>query len=113
MSTTKKHLITLMSNTNFSLNYETTNLEPQIEVILLTQEPVYKVNAKSEITKGVELGEFRFFSSLKGINEMIGELQAMAAQLQKFEQLSVGMNSIIEHAKKQQEKESKETPSKK
>ena len=38
---------------------------------------------------------------------MIGELQLLAAQLQTFEQLSVGMNSLINNAKKKKEEEDK------
>ena len=100
MATSKKFFVGVMSNTNFSLDYDTNNLEPQIEVILLTQELKYKASAKGDITKGVEVGEFRIFTSLEGINDMIGKLQVMASQLQNFEQLSVGINQLIEHSKK-------------
>jgi len=103
MATTKKHLISIRSNTNFALNYETSNLKPQIELILLTQEPEYEVNKKGEIMKGSKLGEFRMHTTIEGINAMIGELQLLATQLQTFEQLSAGMNSLIENAKKKEE----------
>lgn len=99
MATTKKKLISFLSNTTFSINYETQNLTPQIELILLSTEPKYEVNKKSEIMKGAELSEFRIFTSLEGINAMIGELQSVAANLQKFEQLSKGLNGLIESAK--------------
>lgn len=103
MSTTKKHLISIRSNTNFSIDYTNLTLKTQIELIILCQEPVYDVNKKREIVKSAKLGEFRFFTSLEGINDMIGELQALAIQLQTFEQMSVGMNKIIENAKQKQE----------
>jgi len=107
MSTSKKHLVSFRSNTKFSLNYEDQNLTPQIELIILSHEPEYKINSKNEITKGSALGEFRIFTTLEGVNAMIGELQLLAAQLQTFEQLSVGMNSLINNAKKKKEEEDK------
>lgn len=97
--TTKKRLISFRSNTKFSINYETSNLVPEIELILLSTEPKYEVNKKFEVMKGSELSEFRIFTSLDGINNMIGELQELARRLQTFEQLSVGMNQIINEAK--------------
>ena len=100
---TKKHLVTLRSNTNFALNYENQNLKPQIELIILTQEPEYKANKKGEIEKGYAIGEFRIHTTLEGINVMIGELQLLATQLQTFEQLSTGMNKLIENAKPKKE----------
>ena len=100
MATTKKHLVTIRSNTNFSINYENSNLKPQVELIILTAEPKYEVNKKGEIMKSEELGEFRLFTTIDGINAMIGELQLLASQINKFEQLSVGINSLIENSKK-------------
>ena len=100
MATSKKFFVGVLSNTHFSVDYNTNNLEPQIEVILLTQEVKYKASAKGDIQKGIEVGEFRVFTSLEGVNDMIGKLQAMASQLQSFQQLSVGVNQLIEHSKK-------------
>jgi len=100
MATSKKYFVGVVSNTNFSVDYNTNNLEPQIEIILLTQEVKYKASSKGDIQKGIEVGEFRIFTSLDGVNDMIGKLQLMASELQKFEQLSVGINQLIEHSKK-------------
>lgn len=107
MATTKKHLVTLRSNTNFSINYETNNLKPQVELILLSSEPKYEVNKKGEIMKGHELGEFRIFTTMEGVNAMIGDLQLLVSQLQTFEQLSAGMNTLIESAKQKKTDETK------
>ena len=101
MATSKKFFVGVLSNTHFSVDYNTNNLEPQIEVILLTQEVKYKASSKGDIQKGIEVGEFRIFTSLEGVNDMIGKLQAMASQLQSFQQLSVGVNQLIEHSKEQ------------
>ena len=103
MATSKKFFVGVLSNTHFTVDYETNNLTPQIEVILLTQEVKYKVDEDDDdggIKKGIEVGEFRIFTSLEGVNDMIGKLQAMASQLQSFQQLSVGVNQLIEHSKK-------------
>ena len=99
MATTKKRLLSFLSNTTFSIDYETSNLTPQVEMIILSTEPKYEMNKKQEIMKGQELSEFRIFTSLEGINLMIGELQAVASNLQKFQQLSSGLNGLIESAK--------------
>lgn len=108
MSTTKKHLIEVRTNTNFNVNYESTTLVPQVELILLMQEPRYTVvkrKGEAFIEKGYELGEFRCFTSLAGLNAMIGELQLVAAQLQRFEQMAVALNSVIEQAKRTEPQE--------
>lgn len=105
MATTKQRLISFRTNTKFSINYETLKLIPETELILLSTEPKYEVNKKGEIMKGNELGEFRIFTSLEGINQMIGELQLLVQRLQTFEQMSAGMNSVIEDAKNNQPKE--------
>lgn len=99
MSTTKKHLIQVRSNCTMSVNYETSLLTPQVELILLMQEPHYEVNKKSEIEKSVKLGEFRTFASLDAINEMISDLQKVASELQIFQQMSGSLNKIIEQYK--------------
>lgn len=99
MATTKKRLISFRSNTTFKLNYETNLLTPETELVLLSVEPKYEVNKKGEIMKGSELNEFRIFCSLEGINTMIGDLQLLATQLQTFEQLSTGVNTLIENSK--------------
>ena len=105
MATSKKYLISVLSNTYFGLDYTTNNLEPQIEVVLLTQESKYKANSKNELVKGVEVGEFRIFTSIDGLNQMIGELQLLASKMQNFQQLSVGINQLIEHSKTQNKNE--------
>jgi len=51
MSTTKKHLVSFRSNTKFSLNYEDQNLTPQIEIIILSHEPEYKITLKMKSLK--------------------------------------------------------------
>ncbi len=105
MATTKKHLIQVRSNCTMSVSYENLLLTPQVEIILLTQEPVYKIKTddddedKQYIEKGMELSEYRCFSSLDGINAMISDLQKVASELQIFAQMSGSLNKVIEQYK--------------
>jgi hypothetical protein len=104
---TKKHLIEVRSNTNFNLDYEKFSLVPQVELILLMQEPEYRIvkkGGKEYIEKHYALCEFRCHTSLSGLNQMIGQMQEVAAGLQRVEQLGVGLNSVIEQAKKTEPK---------
>lgn len=99
---TKKHLIEVRSNTNFGVNYETMELAPQVELILLLQEPKYELVKKKDaayITKSSELAEFRCLLSLNAMNHLIGKLQETAAGLQRFEQMSVALNGVIAQAR--------------
>ena len=98
MATSKKHLIQVRSNTKFAVNYETKNLTPEIEIILISVEPKYEAK-KDGLYKGKEVSEFRIFSDLDGVNKLIGELQLLVAGMQQYEQLSSGINSLIEQGK--------------
>jgi hypothetical protein len=103
MASTKKHLIQVRSNCTMSVNYENLLLTPQVEIILLTQEPVYKikkVKTESFIEKDRELSEYRCFATLDAINEMISDLQKVASELQIFAQMSGSLNKVIEQYKK-------------
>ncbi len=114
MATTKKRLVSLLSNSTFTINYETSKLSPQIELVILTQEAEYKANQKGELIKGIHVGEFRIFTTSEGLTQMIGDLQTLAANLQAFEHMAIGFNGIIdqhkkvEESKKAQEEEKKE-----
>ena len=101
---TKKNLCSFRTNTKFVLNYEKMELVPELELILITDEPEYKINKNNDIARGSKISDFRIFTSLEGINAMIGQLQVVAAELQKFEQLSTGLNGIIKAAKDREDK---------
>jgi hypothetical protein len=101
-----KTLISVRSNCDFSLNYETGKLHPQTEVILITTSPKYKLNAKKgELIKEQEVEEFRFKSSLEGINTLIGELQLVVKNMNAFEQTAGSFNAIIESVKQSNKNE--------
>ena len=42
---TKKHLIEVRSNSSFMVNYDDMKLVPQVELIVLTHEPNYEIDA--------------------------------------------------------------------
>lgn len=107
---TKKHIIQVLSNTHFSINYDDFSLHPRVELILLFQEPKYKAKLTQDKKhfypeKSYTLGEARFVLTLDRLNAMIGELQVLATNLQKFEQLAAGLNGIIETNMKMKEDE--------
>ena len=104
---TKKTLIQIRTNSNFSVNYKDLNLIPEVELILLFTEPEYQVNKKSEVVKGQKLSEFRIKTSSEGINQIIGELQALQVQLLTFSNLSEGLNAIIKQNTKPKEEAKK------
>lgn len=96
-------LVSVRSNCNFSLDYETGKLRPQTEVILITSAPKYVVDKKQTgIMKDMEVTEYRFITSLEGVNQLIGELQLLVNNINHFEQLAGSMNAIIVASNKKQ-----------
>lgn len=95
-----KTIISVRSNCDFALNYETGKLHPQTEIILITTSPKYKLNTKKgELIKEQDVEEFRFKSGLEGVNTLIGELQLVVKNMNAFEQTAASFNAIIESAK--------------
>lgn len=102
-----KQIISVRSNCDFSLNYETGKLHPCGEIIILTTAPKYEITKKQDsIVKGVELEEFRFKGSLKSVNELIGQLQLLVQSMNTFEQMAAAFNTIITSSKEKETKES-------
>lgn len=96
-------LVSVRSNCNFALNYETGNLHPQTEIILITSAPKYVLDKnQTGFTKEMDITEYRFLSSLEGINKLIGELQLVVKNMNAFEQAAASFNVIIEAYKKEQ-----------
>ena len=89
-------LISVRSNCNFGLNYKTGKLYPQTEVILIVTSPKYVLDKKKTgYTKEVDINEFRFLSSLDGLNTLIGELQLLVQNVNHFEQMSAALNTVL------------------
>jgi hypothetical protein len=90
-------LISVRSNCNFALNYQTGKLNPQTEIILITTNPKYELTKKKDgFTKEHEIQEYRFLSDLKGINQLIGELQLLVTSINSLEQMASSFNAIID-----------------
>lgn len=100
----KEKLYEIRTNTSLTVDYETLRLVPEIELIFLTSHPEYRVLTKKGeqyIEKSAGISETRITTSLSGVNKIIGQLQATAAALQTMDQLSAGLNSVIEQSRKQ------------
>lgn len=97
----KKQIIQLLSNLRFKANYSTSELSPEIELIFITAEPQYKLSKEKTgvYEKNTKINECRLITDLDGINQMIGDLQLMASQLQSYDQLSKGINTLINQTK--------------
>jgi hypothetical protein len=96
-------LVSVRSNCNFSLNYETGKLHPQTEIILITTAPKYVLDKKQTgFTKEMDITEYRFLSGLDGVNKLIGELQLVVKNMNAFEQTASAFNVIIESSKNEQ-----------
>lgn len=103
---TNKFIISVRSNCDFSLNYQTGKLHPQTEIILITTSPKYKLNAKKgALIKEQSVEEFRFRSGLEGVNTLIGELQLVVKNMTEFAQTAASFNAIIESVKQQKANE--------
>ena len=97
-----KVLASIRSNLRYTVNYDTTELEPQAEIVILSFKPVYSIDKKRHIVKDAGLEESRFELSLEAINKVIGELQAVAHQLQTYAQAGEAFNAIIRSLPKKQ-----------
>ena len=85
----------------FEVDYGNSKLEPESEIILLTQEPTYTASAKTGVIKrDVKIVEARFLMKMNAINRFIGELQTLAAGLQRYDQLAGAINLVIDQSKR-------------
>lgn len=92
---TKNNIVAIRSNCTFALNYETSKLTPQAELILINISPVYK-DKGSSIQKSTQVTEFRTNVSLEALNHLIGELQILVKNMTQFDQLAGGLNAVID-----------------
>jgi len=102
----KGTLISVRSNCNFGLNYQTSHLHPQAEIIIITTEPEYKVKG-STLSKTQSVKELRFNANLEGINQLIGELQLVVKNMNAFDQLAGSINAMVESAKEKKDGDNK------
>jgi len=94
----KSKVIYVRSNCSFQLNYGNSNLTPQAELVLVATKPVYKF-AKSGLVKTHECDDIRVDIDRNTLNELIAELQNLSNVLNQFDQMSTGLNKVIDASK--------------
>lgn len=95
-----KTIVSVRSNCNFALNYESGKLVPTTELIIITTEPKYELNKKGDaLIKTQHVSEFRCQTDLEGVNRLIGELQILVKNCNAFEQTSHAINALIKDHK--------------
>ncbi len=94
------HLVTILTNTVFPLNYDRGRLETEIELIFLFAKPQYTINeSKKEIEKGRVLSEVRFNTTPKGVTEIIEQLQIILTHADTVQKIEDAVNEMIEPSK--------------
>lgn len=100
------NLLSVRSNCTFALDYKKGTLHPSTEIILITSSPKYVMSKEGDsFKKDQEVSEYRFITSLDGVNQLIGELQLVAKNIMDFQQLSGSLNKIIEASRENEIKE--------
>ena len=92
-------LLSVRTNQDFTVNYETGQLDPQTEIIVLVEKPSYKIQGK-KILRNSELTELRFKCGSTGLSHLIGQLEAAQRQVIHFEKMAGALNQIIVNTKK-------------
>jgi hypothetical protein len=87
-------LISVRSNQDFGLDYESGKLIPQTEIIVLIDKPTY-VSKGSKILKSTKIEELRFKTGSQGLLALIGLLEAAQRNCAHFEKMAGALNEII------------------
>lgn len=75
-------------------NPESNTMQPTSEVVMLMSTPNYVVE-NEEIKKKIKLEEFRFKTTLEGINSLIGQLKLLSNTMNTFTQLGESLNTVL------------------
>jgi len=87
-------LTSVRTNQTFSVDYTSSKLIPQTEVILLIEKPKYSMKG-DKVIKGSELQELRFMTSSNGIRSVIGMLEQALQVSDNYEKMAGSINNII------------------
>lgn len=87
-------LTSLRTNQLFTVDYPSSKLIPQTEVIFLIEKPKYSSKGE-KIIKGSEIQEMRFITSSSGIRSVIGMLEDALKVSDMYEKLGGSINNII------------------
>lgn len=87
-------LISVRSNQTFVVDYPTSKLIPNTELILLIEQPLYKMKG-DKIQKTAEVKELRFCTSADGIRHLIGMLEQALKVSDDYTKLSGIINNHL------------------
>lgn len=90
-------LISVRSNQDFGLDYETGKLIPSTEIILLIEKPHY-TSKGGKIQHGTKVEELRFKTGSGGLLALIGMLESAQRNVAHFEKLAAVLNEVIVNA---------------
>lgn len=93
-------LLQTRSNLRYVIDTNSTNLKPEIEVVLICSELEYIstiIKGKNYLKKELKPKTLRFTSSLEELNNLIEELQKISEQAEQYEKIG---NTINESFKK-------------
>lgn len=93
-------LLQTRSNLRYVIDTNSTNLKPEIEVVLICSELEYIskiISGKNYLAKELKPKTLRFTSSLEELNNLIEELQKISEQAEQYEKIG---NTINESFKK-------------
>ena len=90
------NLLSVRSNCTFALDYKKGTLHPSTEIILITSSPKYVMSKEGDsFKKDQEVSEYRFITSLDGVNQLIGELQLKNVIITTKKENWIGINCWI------------------
>ena len=99
-----KNIVQVRTNMRFDLNYQTHELEPSVEIIILTIKPEYELAKDNSVKKKMALDEARFEVRADALNDLIGQLKAQANSLTQFAQIGGAVNGLIKSMKENKDK---------
>lgn len=87
-------LISVRSNQDFGLDYQSGKLIPQTEIIVLIEKPAYATKG-DKIQRSTKVEELRFKTGSQGLLALIGQLEAAQRNCAHFEKMAGVLNEII------------------
>jgi len=109
-----KHIIQVRRNYRYIVGNEKPDLFPELELILIVQEPCYESDEKWDVTKKFRTEEIRLAMQPVELENFIGQLQRIYDEFEPFMDLSDAVNRAMakndEDPKPSEEPKSPEEP---
>jgi hypothetical protein len=83
------------TNLTLGVNYETSAVAPQVEMIFLTANPNYVVGENNTIARKVSIREFRMQLDPDHLKRFIVDLVKIAENLDSFAKLKDAINVVV------------------